>query len=167
MTEDYLRRRGGSTQGRPRARDVDRRAGASRRGAALVGHFLSRDPAAVDRLMEDLDVRRRHVKLLDLSAAQLERRLASHGACLPDDLLLLVRFSTKHDCLLDADARARLAARTRFGSPERDVGRFPLIQVCELAAPDNRVRTGRSTAMVRAALGAVRATRALSQELLA
>jgi hypothetical protein len=154
-----LRRRGGDSHGRD-AR-ADRKAGASDEGARLVEHFLTASPRDAKFLLQDLDPSRRHVKMLDLTPAKLEARLARHTRCIPDDLLLYVRFSSKYDCPLDVTAQERLKPRVLFGPPERDVGPFPLIQIATVAAPMNRVRTGRATVLVRAALSAVQATQSL------
>lgn len=151
MNPDLFRRRGGPR--RQRGRDADQRAGQSDRGKALVVHFMQRAAADLDALALDLDPRRRHVGMLDdLSGDELAERLRRHAACLPDDLLLYVRFSAKYECPVHPAALAALQPRVRFGDSERDVGRFPLIQIADVAEPGNRVRIGRLTALVRAAL---------------
>lgn len=166
MNPDLLRRRRSGPR-RERGRDADLRAGSSERGGALVKHFMARDAHDLDMLALDLDPRRRHVALLDdLSADELTERLRGHTACLPDDLLLHVRFSRKYACPLDPVRLDSLRPRVQFGTPERDVGPFPLIQIADLAAPDNRVRIGRLTALVRAALAAVQMTQKLHKECL-
>ena len=160
MTDSkLLRRRGGDSHGRG-ARS-DRAAGSSAEGVRLVEHFMEMPPRDAANLLLDLDPARRHVKTLELSPGRLEDRLARHARCLPSDLLLYVRFSRQHNCPLDVLAQDRLSPRVFFGPLERDVGRFPLIQIATVAAPTNRVRTGRATVLVRAALSAAHDSQAL------
>jgi hypothetical protein len=114
----------------------------------------------LDALSLDLDVRRPHVgTLADLSGQELAERLRRHAACLPADLLLHVRFSAKYACPVSPVALATLRPRVQIGDPERDVGPFPLIQIADVAAPGNRVRIGRLTALVRAALASAKVAR--------
>jgi hypothetical protein len=157
LNPDLLRRRGGSHNARGRAADM--RAGVSKQGGALVEHFMTRNVEDIETLSLDLDPRRRHVAMLDLSADELAVRLSRHAACLPDELHLHVRFSRKYDCPLSPLQLEALRPRVQFGTPERDVGPFPLLQVAEVAAPMNRVRIGRATALVRAALASVQVVR--------
>jgi hypothetical protein len=114
---------------------------------------MQRTPEDLEALTLDLDPRRRHVGMLDnLSGDELAERLRCHAACLPDDMLLYVRFSAKYECPVNPSALDALQPRVKFGHPERDVGKFPLIQIADVAEPGNRVRIGRLTALVRAAL---------------
>jgi hypothetical protein len=152
MNPDLLRRRGGGSP-KPRGLKADLRSGSSTSGGALVKHFMTRSAHDVEALSLDLDRRRRYVGMLDdLSGDELAERLRRHAACLPDDLLLHVRFSSKYECPVDPVQLDSLRPRVQFGTPERDIGHFPLIQVADLAAPTNRVRIGRLTSLVRAAL---------------
>lgn len=128
-------------------------------------HFMLRASADLDALALDLDPRRRHVGMLaDLSGDELAERLRRHAACLPDDLLLYVRFSAKYECPVRPAALAALQPRVKLGTPERDIGRFPLIQIADVAAPGNRVRIGRLTALVRAALVAAKVASQFGQQ---
>lgn len=162
MNPELFRRRGGPR--RQRGRDADQRAGQSDRGKALVVHFMQRAAADLNALTLDLDPRRRHVGMLDdLSGDELAERLRRHAACLPDDMLLYVRFSAKHECPMHPAALAALQPRVKFGDPDRDVGRFPLIQIADVAEPGNRVRIGRLTALVRAALVSAKVASQFSQ----
>lgn len=163
MNPDLLRRRRSGPR-KPRGRDADRRAGQSERGGALVAHFMNCPPDDLDALSLDLDVRRPHVGMLaDLSGQELAARLRRHAACLPDDLLLHVRFSAKYDCPVSPVALATLRPRVQIGDPERDIGRFPLIQIADVAAPSNRVRIGRLTSLVRAALASAKVASQFAQ----
>lgn len=163
MNPNLSRRRSGSPK--QRGCKADRNAGSSERGGALVTHFMTCAAHDLDALALDLDPRRRHVALLDdLTGEALAERLRRHAACLPDDLLLHVRFSRKYACPVDPARLDALRPRVQFGTPERDVGRFPLIQVAEVAAPANRVRIGRLTALVRAALASTQVVRKLNKE---
>jgi hypothetical protein len=164
MNTDLLRRRRSGPRKR-RGSEADQRAGQSERGGVLVVHFLRHPASDLDDLALDLDPRRRHVSMLeDLSGDELAERLRRHAACLPDDLLLNVRFSAKYPCPVSPAALAALRPRVQSGSPERDIGRFPLIQIADIAAPGNRVRIGRLTALVRAALASARVARQFSAQ---
>ena len=160
----YLLGRRRSGPRRPRGREADRRAGQSDRGGDLVAHFMQCSPDDLDALSLDLDVRRLHVRMLDdLSGKELSERLHRHATCLPDDLLVHVRFSTKYECPLSPTVLATLRPRVQIGSPERDVGRFPLIQIADVEDPGNRVRIGRLTALVRAALASAKVARQFTE----
>ena len=161
MNPDLLKRRGGARN--ERGRDADKRAGKSELAQGLVGHFLACRADNVDTLAVDLDPRRRHVPMLDLSASELGERLNTNAATLPSSLCLHVRFSSQYDCPLDEALLASLHPRVHIGRPERDVGRFPLIQIADACAPANRVRIGRLTALVRAALASTQVVRDIQQ----
>ena len=152
MRSDLMHRRSGGAP-RPRGRQADRRAGSSDDGGVLVVHFMSCATHDLDALALDLDPGRRHIGMLaGISGDELVERLRRHAACLPENMLLHVRFSSRYECPVDPAQLADLRPRVQFGSQERDIGRFPLIQIADLAAPANRVRIGRLTALVRAAL---------------
>jgi hypothetical protein len=157
VNPDLLRRRGGTRN--KRGRDADKRAGRSSTGIALACHLKAGAASDIDTLYLDLDPHRRHVAMLDLTADELTERLRRHAACLPDELYLYVRFSRKYDCPLTPAQLSDLRPRVVFGSPERDIGRYPLIQIGVMAAVGNRVRIGRATALVRAALASVQVAR--------
>ena len=157
MNPDLLRRRGGARKAR--GRDADKRAGLSPIGTALAGRLMSQPATDIDALSLDLDPRRRHIAMLDLTPDELAERLRRHAACLPDELYLYVRFSRKYDCPLSLAELDGLRPRVVFGTPERDVGPFPLIQIGDVSGVGNRVRIGRTTALVRAALASVQVAR--------
>lgn len=157
MNPDLLRRRGGPRN--KRGREADMRAGQSARGAAMAAHFMFQSGGDLNTLLLDLDTRRRHIAMLDLTPEELADRLRRHAACLPDDLYLYVRFSRQYDCPLAPSQLDALRPRVIFGTPERDIGLFPLIQIGDMTAIGNRVRIGRSTSLVRAALASVQVAR--------
>jgi hypothetical protein len=153
------KRRGGVA--RPRGMAADLRLSESSLAEKLIATFADASDSVLQTLSEDLDPQRTNVGRLHLLPTALFARLQTVAQALPPFMFLYVRFSSKYEVPLTIEQMETLGPRVAFGSRERNIGRHPLIQIGLTESPDNRVTTGRTSVLVRSAVAAALAARAV------